>query len=218
MSSSYLRLRRQGLNLSQAALAKLAGTSQAQIDRLEKGDRALSKEWAERLAPLVGVTPQQLLFELEEPVASDVDTSGAFRPPPVLMNDRDRMPVYAATEGGDGHIIVSTDEIDRVPRPYTLEGIPEAYAILVNGDSMFPAYEPGDYAWVNPRLPPMRDTDCILYSLPDDGGDAKATIKRLVSFDTKAWKLRQWNPAKDFPLDRKIWNKHHRVVGNFRRR
>jgi len=85
------------------------------------------------------------------------------KPAPEFFNKTDKMPVYAAAEGGGGHLIISHDEIDRIPRPHTLEGIKEAYGILVTGDSMVPAYGPGDIAWVNPRLPPMRETDVILY-------------------------------------------------------
>lgn len=47
-----------------AALGALAGTSQQQIERLEKGGRKLTKEWAERLAPHLGVTPESLIFGL----------------------------------------------------------------------------------------------------------------------------------------------------------
>ncbi len=36
--------------MSQARLAELAHTSQPQIDRLEKGQRKMTKEWALRLA------------------------------------------------------------------------------------------------------------------------------------------------------------------------
>ncbi|WP_231711130.1 LexA family transcriptional regulator [Xanthobacter dioxanivorans] len=48
--------------MSQEALAKLVGTSQAQIDRLEKGQRKLTKEWAVRIAPHLGIDPSDLLF------------------------------------------------------------------------------------------------------------------------------------------------------------
>lgn len=166
-------------------------------------------EGRQAIAEALNKPKNWLIDESEQP---------GFREPPAFMNDRDMMPVFASAEGGNGALIVSTSEIDRVPRPYTLEGVREAYAILVTGESMVPAYEPGDYAWVNPRLPPMRETDCILYEIDGETGDARATIKRLISWTPKSWNLRQWNPRKDFQLDRSIWNKHHRVVGNFRRR
>lgn len=59
---SPLKAARLASGLSMPKLAMLAGTSAQQVDRLERGDRKLTKEWAERLAPHIGVTAQDLLF------------------------------------------------------------------------------------------------------------------------------------------------------------
>jgi transcriptional regulator with XRE-family HTH domain len=59
---TWLRSLRTKNNLSQAQLAEMAGTSQPQIKRLEDGERKLTKEWAERLAPHLNVTAEELLF------------------------------------------------------------------------------------------------------------------------------------------------------------
>lgn len=61
MSNQIARLRL-ARRLTQQQLADFAGTSQPQIKRLEKGQRKLTKEWAERLAPYLGTTPEALLF------------------------------------------------------------------------------------------------------------------------------------------------------------
>lgn len=61
--ASKLRDARTAAGLSQQQLADLAGTSQPQIDRLEKGRRRLTKRWATRLAPHVGKTPDELTPE-----------------------------------------------------------------------------------------------------------------------------------------------------------
>lgn len=141
-----------------------------------------------------------------------------YKPAPRFFDDGARMPVYAAAEGGFGTMIVSTDEIDRIPRPYTLEGIAEAYGILITGESMVPAFRPGDTAWVNPRLPPIRDCEVILYQVDDRDGEAVATIKQLAGWTEREWQVQQWNPAKKFRLDRGLWKTCHRVVGKFSRR
>lgn len=49
-------------NLTQVQLAKLVEASYGQIRKLEAGKRKLTKEWAERIAPHLGVTAQELLF------------------------------------------------------------------------------------------------------------------------------------------------------------
>ncbi len=59
---SALKDLRVARNLTQAGLADLVGTSQPQIRRLENGERQMTKEWAERLAPHLGVVPSALLF------------------------------------------------------------------------------------------------------------------------------------------------------------
>jgi transcriptional regulator with XRE-family HTH domain len=47
--------------LSQDKLAELAGTNSGQIARLENGQRKLSQEWMNRLAPHLGVPPGEIL-------------------------------------------------------------------------------------------------------------------------------------------------------------
>lgn len=48
--------------LSQLRLAKLAGTSQAQIDRLEKGQRDFDEDWRKRLAKVFRIKPSDLFY------------------------------------------------------------------------------------------------------------------------------------------------------------
>ena len=209
MSGMEIRAERERLGLSQAQLAAEVGCSQPAIKKIESGETIRSRFIYEI---------EQFFTERGGNVSSDLTARRAAVFTPIPSNKLDTMPVFASAEGGNGALIVSTSEIDRVPRPYTLEGVADAYAILVTGESMVPAYEPGDYAWINPLLPPMRGTDCVLYGVDERSGEAHATIKRLLSWTAKTWKLRQWNPSRDFTLDRAKWNRHHRVVGVFRRR
>ena len=85
---SMIRILRETRGLTQTQLARLAATSQPQIRRLEAGERQLSKEWAERLAPHLGIAASQLMFgedvpPLPEPATpepseeTDMSTSGA---------------------------------------------------------------------------------------------------------------------------------------------
>ncbi|MDA4844102.1 LexA family transcriptional regulator [Hoeflea poritis] len=57
-----IRQRREALGLTQAQLAERVATSQPQIRRLEAGERQLTKEWAERIAPHLGLSPSELMF------------------------------------------------------------------------------------------------------------------------------------------------------------
>lgn len=61
-----LRFFREKKGLSQVQLAKLVNSSQPQINRLEMGDRKLTVEWAERIAPHLGVEAAALNYSVEE--------------------------------------------------------------------------------------------------------------------------------------------------------
>lgn len=205
-----LREAREAAGLTQAALADLAATTQPQIRRLEAGERKLTREWAQRLAPHLRIEARALLFP-------DSPPQSGFRPPPDFLGERD-LPVFAAAEGGDGAMVVSTDPIEVVPRPWYMREVKDGYAVLIVGESMIPAYEPGDMAIVNPRLPPMRNKNAIFVTGEHggrNGGEFKATIKRLLSWDSKNWRVHQFNEPKDFVLSRTEWPKALRVVGKY---
>lgn len=129
-----------------------------------------------------------------------------------------RMPVYAAAMGGEGHIIVSFDQIDEIKRPSELENVKGGYGLLIKGTSMVPAINEGDLALVNPHLPPVRDANVILYHQPPEGGDAEAIVKQLLSWNDREWTLKQWNPLLEFKEYRVDWPVCHRMVGTYYRR
>lgn len=136
-----------------------------------------------------------------------------------LVGDRD-FPVYAAAMGGEGHHIVTFEQIETVKRPSVLEGVRGAYALLISGDSMKPAFRHGDMALVHPGLHVARDEVHIFYDHPPFGeaGESEAMIKNLLGWTDSKWKLEQYNPAKTFDVDRIDWPTAHRVVGRYNRR
>lgn len=79
--SNNIKTERLKQKLSQRKLAEIIGTSQQQIDLLEKGDRKLTLEWIERIAEGLGISPFELLPEIW---GDQESTSGLDRN---LMND-----------------------------------------------------------------------------------------------------------------------------------
>ena len=203
---SNIRHFREQLGWSQEDLARAAGVPQSRISDLETGKTATSKQ-----LPEIAQALKRQVGDLDERYRQNV----AVGTKAALANVVNDMPVFAASDCGSGVITVSPNQIGRVPRPHTLEGIVDAYAVLIPDDTMAPAYEPGDRAWVNPHLPPLQGTDCILYAIDGDG--SRATIVRLMTWTKTEWSVRQFSPPRDFKLNRFDWPKHHRVVGNFRR-
>ncbi len=56
-----LKEAREALALSQFELAKRTGTNQSVISKLELGRRQLTARWAVKLAPVLAITPLELL-------------------------------------------------------------------------------------------------------------------------------------------------------------
>ena len=74
---SVLKNYRLQRGLTQVQLAKLVGTSQAQIYRLENSERKLTVEWAERLAQALSTTAEKLLFgnhSVQDPVSATLNS------------------------------------------------------------------------------------------------------------------------------------------------
>jgi phage repressor protein C with HTH and peptisase S24 domain len=140
-----------------------------------------------------------------------------YRPPPDIFGARD-LKVFAAVEAGPGTMVVSTEPIELVPRPWYLREVKDGFAVLVVGDSMEPVYEAGDLVIVNPRLPPMRGKDVILVS-GEHEGEFTASIKRLVSWTATHWHLKQFNPPAGqkatFTWSKADWPRALRVVGRY---
>lgn len=187
----------------QTALADAAKVTQSTVSRWLSG-RVPDPAQEARLRELLASSP---------PAPPD-----NYRPEPQLFGPRD-LKVFAATEGGEGEIVISTDPIELVPRPWFLGEVREGFAVVVTGESMAPAFRPGDMAIVNPRLSPMRD-ETHIFTTGDDAGASewRASIKHLVGSTASEWSVEQYNPARKFKLPRTEWPRALRVVGKYGRR
>jgi phage repressor protein C with HTH and peptisase S24 domain len=143
---------------SMQKLAEAAGTTRAQIDKLEKGERRLTVDWLVRLAKPLGTDPRELMGAMG-PVATHHPKNLL----PVRAAAPDLLAVRSAARGGDDQEMFLADgPIDHVPRPYYLAHAAEAYAIYVIGLSMVPMYKPGQLLFVNPFKPPITGAGVII--------------------------------------------------------
>lgn len=192
--------------------ADALGISRGGFIKLERGERRLNERTITLAAKAFDVSRAEVIRDdgFTEP------TSG-YRPPPQFLGERD-LRVFAAAEGGPGQMVISTEPIELVPRPWYLKDVKDGYAVLIVGDSMVPVFEPGDIAVVNPRLAPMRGKDTIFVT-GESRGEFTATIKRLLRWNDRDWAVRQFNPPSgqkaEFALPRKAWPKALRVVGKY---
>ena len=88
-----------------------------------------------------------------------------------------------------------------------------AYGILIAGDAMEPAFRAGDTAWVDSRLPVVRDCEVVLYRSDPSSGGELAAVRTLIDYTDDEWIVGQFNPPGRLTLDRRVWTKCHRITG-----
>lgn len=206
LKANLLRLR-SDKRWTQAELARRAGVSQQVIADIESG-RTIRPRQLHEIAAALGTTIEQLDPEKYN--------SRSVEPPTTpIYGDRD-LPIYAAVEGGNGAMVITFDPIAFTLRPAPLIGVKGGYGMYVVGESMFPAFEPGDTVLVNPHLPPSPGRDAVFFQ-SDGHGQTTATVKRLIKITSSEWKVQQWNPSKEFSLDRGLWTQCQVIIGKYSR-
>jgi phage repressor protein C with HTH and peptisase S24 domain len=188
----------------------------------ENGSRGLSRA-AARYARFLGVSLDWLIDGRGMRLGGDSGPGGA-RAPPLAAPPRNaelggparfgaRIPAYGQAVGGrDGEFILNGNRIVDVLAPPSLQGVPDAYAVYVVGDSMEPRYFAGEAVFVNPRLPVRRGDFVVAQVAVEDGEPPHAYIKRFVARDSRRLRLEQFNPRKalEFPVNRVI--SVHRII------
>lgn len=228
---SRLRYARNAKGLTQDQVAAEFEIKRNNISTWESGDTRPDLEKLPALAQIYGTTEAWLLHgqgEAPPKIARPKSAGGRQRaeaerpsyPVVPLVPGREllgtgKMPLYAGAMGGDGHVIITFDAIDYVKRPAELENVKGGYGLLIVGESMIPAFWPGDMALVNPHLPPARQRNVILYHTPPHGGDVEAIVKQLNGWNEREWQLQQYNPPREYAEFRHEWPICHRVVGKY---
>jgi DNA-binding XRE family transcriptional regulator len=145
---------RKAARLSQSQLAELVGTSQPQIQRLEKGTRGLSKDWATRIAPHLGAMPADLMF-----------------------GDRTVALVGHVGAGSEAHYYADGDAgLGRAKMPPN--GSESTVAVRVRGDSLGAPFDGWVIYYDNRRDPPTDDLlgELCVVGLPS----GQVLVKKLM--------------------------------------
>jgi len=221
---SNLRAYREKIGISQEKLAKLANTSQPQIQRLEKGERELTPSWADRLAPHLKTTAKELLFDTPQGVDNDenVTTRNDLLQkdlPNASIHAKDveegrLVPLYGQAVGGVyGEFVMNGTTLDYIPAlpGMDIDGI---YAVTVSGDSMIPRYDDADTCFVNSKLRPKRGNYVIAQIRESEEGPIFAYVKKLVRHTFEELVLEQFNPPKELRFDAKKVISVHVITGS----
>ncbi|HUC61082.1 MAG TPA: helix-turn-helix domain-containing protein [Alphaproteobacteria bacterium] len=179
---SPLRKIREARGLSQPALAKLVRTSQQQIDRLEKGQRALTLKWARRLAPALGVQAHELGPDQEYEIAPVKGYVGAGEEVRYFEDQGDRV----------------AEEVEAPP------GEHDSVALRVRGDSMNPRYFEGELIFYS-RLRGTDPANCLYEDCVVRLADGR-TLLKLIEPGSEAgtYTLRSYNPNTPIMTNRKL--------------
>ncbi len=163
---------------------------------------------------------------------------GAASPRPPTISDRlgetgkgpwapapapPKLPLVASAFGGEwskaGSGIELTqfkfnERLDSIARPASLASDPDAYALTIIGDSMWPRFRPGRQIAISPRSPAAIGDDVLvqLGGLAEDGRRL-VLIKELVRRTAAALTLRQFNPDRSFEIQTAEVTAVHKVVG-----
>ncbi len=117
------------------------------------------------------------------------------------------VPVLGSTVGGsDGDFQLNGEVVDHVRRPPAMEAMKTAFALFVQGDSMWPWRAPGSLVYVHPARPP-RNGDHVVVEPHGESEFAERPcyVKRLVARTATLLRLEQYNPPRadiEIPLSR----------------
>jgi phage repressor protein C with HTH and peptisase S24 domain len=217
MRPDEIRALREKLKLSQPQLAKLAGTSQQNVDRIESGDVKHSrylKAVVDALASAAALGAVGEVIKGADLGASNIRTADVNYVP--AQNLRLDVPVKGLAVGGeDSDFQFNGETVDYVRRPAGLAKAAGIFAIYVRGSSMAPRYDEGDLVYVSTTRPPSVGDYVILEMAPGPNETAgKGFIKRLKARAGSKIICEQFNPPGDMEFDKRQVLNLYRVVPN----
>ncbi len=129
---------RKKMKLSQLELANIIGISQSHLANIELGRKRISYDLLEKIARALKVSPSFLLEDKTDLPALDE-----------ILEKVKLVPVVAAVQAGAPEEAVEYQYAERY-FPFVGLKCEGCYVIEVNGDSMYPTLEKGDYILVKP--------------------------------------------------------------------
>lgn len=192
---------------TQRELAAHLNVDPAAITRLLRGERRLRLDEAPKVEAFFGLASSGSAGFAQAPGSGVVQRAAAgnvdLRPSPGNpnpdMGPRD-LPVYASAQGGPDGMSIDYQPVEWMRRPQTLEGVVDAFAFYVVGDSMAPRFRHGERLLVHPKRPPRPGEDILLLLKDVDKADVNAMVKTLVGRNADAVTVAQYNPAKEFDI------------------
>ncbi len=196
------RMRR---DMTQDELAELVGLTNTAVSKIEKGQRRLSDLWIDKFSKALGCRPAELLNDdSSETVVPEANAVPAPEIPPIAPAGLPKdVPVLGSVIGGDSRgtevdFSLNGETIDYVRRPPGIDKVKSAFALFVQGESMWPWKGGGQLIYVNPDRPPALGGHVVVELHPEEeGGDLPCLVKRLLKTTGTTYTLGQYNPKRD---------------------
>ena len=171
--------------ISQKEAAKKVGVSQPEYGRMELGRRQIGHH-IEAICKTFDVTEDDVF---EAPTRAEIRSADA------VLSDS-RLPVHGRP--GFGKQLRWTEEAQKmILKPQDLEGIKDAYAVVMPNDSMKPRCKGGDTLYVDPTYI-TKTGDLVLVA--QKGSDLR-DIVQLIAKDANSWTFERLDPAETLNIN-----------------
>jgi len=215
------RLQQLGLSERQASLK--AGLSDSYLRNIREGKSTAPRiDTLEKIAHVLQTTSTWLISG-EGVGMSDVENNHSQPPEKDYFQDlaepanahisgamvttSRRLPVYGQAVGGiDGEFPMNGTLLFDVLCPPQLSEIAEAYAVIISGDSMYPRYEDGEIAFIDPTRRVRRGDYVVAQIMQDEFSPPHAYVKKFIRHNEEELVVEQFNPPKELRFP------HNRVV------
>ncbi len=199
-----------------------AAHENGQNDFGEAHAREYARAFKVSAAWLLGLDAEMQAYDVAVEDAAPQPQPNASYPVPVEFPRR-KLPVYGHAAGGlerDGKFILNGTKVADVLCPPQLESVRDAYAVYMHGDSMLPAFRPGDTIYIDPSRPVTAGDEVLVQIKGEEGKPPFGFVKEFMRQTAKELVLLQHNPPEGqeriitFPADRVMTV--HKVVGRLR--
>lgn len=209
--SDRIQSRLKKLGKSERGASLEAGLSDSFLRNIREGKSSSPRiDTLEKIAEVLGTTTGWLISGEGREDAS-VHMSYDEQPNAVIGEkfalSKQRLPVYGQAVGGvDGEFPMNGNTLFDVLCPPQLSEISGAYAVSISGDSMYPRYEDGEIAFVDPTRRVKKGDYVVAQIIIDEHGPPQAYVKKFIRHNASELVLEQFNPAKELHFP------HKRVV------
>ncbi|MEY9198725.1 phage repressor protein C with HTH and peptisase S24 domain [Sinorhizobium fredii] len=225
------------VGITQAEIARRLGVSQQAINHLFSGRVVSTAHWRE-IARLLNMSEDQMralmieagrdperntrlpkilsMYSQVREKPEENATIGEQQPLSIKSATKRLIPVLGEAVGGeDGEYLFNGSVLDYVECPPSLDNVPNAYSVYVDGESMSPRYRPGEVVYVHPGKPPRRGDDVVvqIHRDKDDSGEPpRGYIKEYVGWTSTKLILQQHNPSKKIEFEKQQVVSVHPII------